>query len=324
MRLSPLSLLALLAFATPALGAIQFLGHGANATGVIARGDWSSDLGPPWVASRPIPNLANGTVIEADTSRNLTGGQAFALTRVTIAPAGPANGSAPVLVYEGQIAAQNNGNLYGRTAASQHAACVRFVPPGSGATVYYAVRWRRGGGSTGSTMHSYTVATPFQQIATQSSPDSGVYFGTVPGTSSGLCSFSFLLDGGVGSTSIGSIDRTLRVEVYLDSSPLTDAVPAADADLRLHAPRPNPSRGATSLAYTLAQPGEARLVVTDVAGRTVRELERGPRAAGIANVTWDGRDARGQRLPAGLYFARLTVERGGQTASRQQSVVLMP
>lgn len=324
MRLSPLPLLALFAFATPALGAIQFLGHGVNATGVVARGDWSSDLGPPWIASRPIADLTHGTVIEADTIRALSGGPAFALSRVTIAPAGPANGSAPVLVYEGQVSAQNNGNLYGRTAASQHSACVRFTPPGSGATVHYAVRWRSTGNATGGTMHSYTVATPFQQIATQSSPDSGVYYGTVPGTSSGLCSFNFFLDGGVSSSALGTIDRSLRVEVYLDSSPIADAEPLAEQPLRLLAPRPNPSRGPTAFAWTLAEPADTRLVVTDVAGRTVRELARGPRAAGLATATWDGRDARGERLPAGLYFARLTVERGGRSSTHQQSVVLLP
>jgi subtilisin family serine protease len=44
--------------------------------------------------------------------------------------------------------------------------------------------------------------------------------------------------------------------------------------------------------------------VYDVAGRLLRTLPVGSDAGGV--VTWDGRDAGGDLVPAGLYFARLT------------------
>lgn len=318
-----LSALLMLPLST-AHGAIQFLGHGTNATGVIARGDWSSDLGPPWVASRPIPHLSQGVVIEADTGRSLSGGRLDALSRITIAPAGPATAASPVFVYEGQLSAQNLGDLYGRFAAASHSACLLYTPPGAASTVYYAVRWTRTVASSGSSVNDYLVATPFQQIAWPAQSDSGTHFGTLAGTSSGLCNFAFNLSSGVGSLSVGSVAQNLRVEIYLDSSPVAGADAPVARGAVLLAPRPNPGRGPAALTYTLPEAGDVRLAIVDVSGRTVRELENGPREAGLTSTSWDGRDAQGQRVAAGLYFATLTVGNHGGITRRRQSVVLMP
>lgn len=71
---------------------------------------------------------------------------------------------------------------------------------------------------------------------------------------------------------------------------------------RAHRPRalrvgPNPFRGST----TIELPGPGRLVVFDPRGRIVRSASvRGT----IARFTWDGRDDRGLRVPAGLYLVR--------------------
>lgn len=317
-----LFVLALLLTAAPARAAIQFLGHGVNASGLVARGDWSSDLGPPWIATRPIANLANGFTLECDTTRNMEGGWATARSTITVAPAGPATLASPVFVYEGEIDVQNMGSGYGRTGASQHTACLRFTPPGAGQTVHYAVRWRKTGSSLGGPLQFQCfVATPSEQIATQASPDSGTYFGTVPGTSSGLCSFNFSIDGGVSAAGNGFINRTLRVEVYLDSQPLAGSEGLATDGLEFAAPYPNPTRGTSALSYTLPHAAQVRLVMTDVSGRTVRTLEHGERAAGRATVAWDGRDDRGEPLPAGVYFAKLAVERDGQRDERTRAVV---
>jgi flagellar hook assembly protein FlgD len=48
-----------------------------------------------------------------------------------------------------------------------------------------------------------------------------------------------------------------------------------------------------------------RLRILDVAGRTVRTLVDGSIAAGSHEWTWDGTDARGRPLPAGVYFQRI-------------------
>jgi hypothetical protein len=75
--------------------------------------------------------------------------------------------------------------------------------------------------------------------------------------------------------------------------------------LAIESVRPNPSRGSTSLRFTLPQAGRARLELLDLAGRRLRTLADGPLAAGPHDAVWDGRDERGVTVAAGLYWARL-------------------
>jgi flagellar hook assembly protein FlgD len=94
------------------------------------------------------------------------------------------------------------------------------------------------------------------------------------------------------------------------------SVPGGDvgpAGLRLGPARPNPARGAVSVAFELPAAGRARLELYDVRGRLVRTLVDGARAAGAQVARWDGRDAAGAPAPAGVYFLRL--EAAGATRS---------
>ncbi len=78
------------------------------------------------------------------------------------------------------------------------------------------------------------------------------------------------------------------------------------ARFALHASAPNPFRTSASIRYDLARSTTVRLGVYDLAGRLVRTLEDGAaRGAGTHLATWDGRDAEGSRVSAGVYFARL-------------------
>jgi hypothetical protein len=61
-----------------------------------------------------------------------------------------------------------------------------------------------------------------------------------------------------------------------------------------------------------------RIEIFDVGGRRVRRLMLGAGEEGV--VRWDGRDESGHRLPAGLYFARLT----SASLRAQARVVLIP
>ena len=70
---------------------------------------------------------------------------------------------------------------------------------------------------------------------------------------------------------------------------------------------PNPFRSGTSIDLGHVS-GPVRVSVHDLAGREVRELWRGN--GELAQLKWDGRDARGTHAPAGTYFLR--VEANGQ------------
>jgi hypothetical protein len=105
----------------------------------------------------------------------------------------------------------------------------------------------------------------------------------------------------------------------LMSFPATTGV--ADAPgalpLALAAPRPNPFRASTTLRYSLSRAARVTLRIHDLAGRTVRVIDEGSRAAGAHQLDWDGRDDAGREARSGTYFVRLTVD----GVSRSQTVV---
>ena len=79
--------------------------------------------------------------------------------------------------------------------------------------------------------------------------------------------------------------------------------------LELLAPSPNPARGTTTLRLSLPTAAHVSLGIFDVGGRRVRGLGDGDLAAGEHVIAWDGLDAAGHPVPAGLYFARLDADR---------------
>jgi hypothetical protein len=72
---------------------------------------------------------------------------------------------------------------------------------------------------------------------------------------------------------------------------------------------PNPASQGTRIRFDLATDGEVRLEVLDLAGRIVRRVASGPRPAGRHEIGWDGRDDRGNGVPAGMYVIRLSAGR---------------
>ena len=83
--------------------------------------------------------------------------------------------------------------------------------------------------------------------------------------------------------------------------------------------RPNPvlaSAGA-QFAFTLAQPGEVTIQLTNVQGRRVRTLT-GAFEAGPSTLAWDGRDDNGVRVGPGVLFARFA---GLGTAATRKVVI---
>ncbi len=107
----------------------------------------------------------------------------------------------------------------------------------------------------------------------------------------------------------GAPPGELRRITYVGSA---GAPPAPAPGLALDPPRPNPSRGDVTIAWTQPAPGPVTLTVHDAGGRRVRTLlALVADAAGPHQVAWDGRDDGGRALRAGLYFVRL--ETGGET-----------
>ncbi len=136
-----------------------------------------------------------------------------------------------------------------------------------------------------------------------------------------------------GVVGIDNILATIAEDEYVGVAGGADDAGGADArsgSSGLHlAVGPNPTRGATGIAWALgtgsagSAGGVASIAVYDMSGRLVRELASGsPLAAGgTAHGTahWDGRDAGGRRVPSGVYFVRL--DSGDRTETRRLSLV---
>ena len=76
---------------------------------------------------------------------------------------------------------------------------------------------------------------------------------------------------------------------------------------------PNPAfTSILHLAFTLPRAGHVRLAIYDLAGQRVRVLADRLVGAGAHAETWDGLDARGRALAAGVYFARIESAHGAQ------------
>jgi hypothetical protein len=82
---------------------------------------------------------------------------------------------------------------------------------------------------------------------------------------------------------------------------------------------PNPSRPGKTIDFVIAGKAPAEVGIYDLAGRRLHMVSAAPMGDGAA-ATWDGRDADGREVPAGIYFAR--VLREGRVVATQRLVRL--
>lgn len=69
---------------------------------------------------------------------------------------------------------------------------------------------------------------------------------------------------------------------------------------------PNPGTTST-VSFTIPAKAEVELGIYDLQGRRVAQLFRGVIEAGTHTRQWDGRDASGRSVGAGIYYYRLRV-----------------
>jgi len=81
--------------------------------------------------------------------------------------------------------------------------------------------------------------------------------------------------------------------------------PASPGGFYLNQNHPNPFNGRTIFRYEVAEPGPVTFTIYDTNGRIIRTWKMNGNSAGIGQLTWDGRDARGNDISSGIYFYRL-------------------
>lgn len=106
------------------------------------------------------------------------------------------------------------------------------------------------------------------------------------------------------------------VSVLLGSAPsskvgLDENLPEM-LDWQLNTVTPNPSRSSVVISFIVGgisgskETEHLELSIYDVSGRMVRELTSEDRVVGLHDVTWNGCDDHGRRMPVGVYFVRLS------------------
>lgn len=117
----------------------------------------------------------------------------------------------------------------------------------------------------------------------------------------------------------GEVD--LARYAFMDIGWFTGATDAAApaAVTRIVANTPNPFNPTTTIHFDLAAGGPVMLTVYDLGGRRVKRLASGSMTAGPHALRWDGKDAHGRSVAAGVYVARL--EAGGRVDARRMVLV---
>lgn len=106
---------------------------------------------------------------------------------------------------------------------------------------------------------------------------------------------------------LSTLNDLLTLRYHVDTATPVDVAPARTGEL---AAWPNPFNPSVELSFELPRSMPVRLQVFDARGRLVETLLDGAQAAGPLRARWDGRDAAGRAVPAGLYLARLTWSEG--------------
>ncbi len=104
----------------------------------------------------------------------------------------------------------------------------------------------------------------------------------------------------------GTVESSFDFSVQLSPTGFVSVgeTPIPRPSFLLTAPHPNPSRTPSNFEFITDARTQLTLTVYDVSGRAIRSLMDGPVSPGEHDISWDGRDQRGSRVPSGVYFLR--------------------
>ncbi len=122
-----------------------------------------------------------------------------------------------------------------------------------------------------------------------------------------LVAYEFYQWGGYGDsrqelTAILDADAEAVLEVPASAEQLPGS---GDAVSIVSAITPNPFARSVEIAFELARSGPASVAIFDIQGRQIAKLAQGTLAQGRHVLAWEGRDAAGRQVPAGIYLVRL-------------------
>jgi hypothetical protein len=76
---------------------------------------------------------------------------------------------------------------------------------------------------------------------------------------------------------------------------------------------PNPFNPATTVKYKISQEENVAIKVFDLLGKEIKQLLNATRNIGVYEITWDGTDRNGNKMPSGVYFINLRSDNFNKT-----------
>ena len=88
---------------------------------------------------------------------------------------------------------------------------------------------------------------------------------------------------------------------------------------------PNPFNPITTIRYELREPSQVHLLIYDLLGREVKTLVNEAQDMGARSIRWDGRNAQGLNVSAGIYFYRISMQSlsGNTRFTKMKKMVLL-
>jgi hypothetical protein len=106
-------------------------------------------------------------------------------------------------------------------------------------------------------------------------------------------------------TPVGGLGYVVEYEQGPGCVAIVGVVDGPEPGLELSPPAPSPTRGPAVLRFAVPGAGRVSLAIYGLKGERVRTLVAGDLPAGAHARFWDGTDARGLPVSAGIYFVRL-------------------
>ena len=107
---------------------------------------------------------------------------------------------------------------------------------------------------------------------------------------------------------------SFRLELNVSSEGVTEWINAVlDSVLFISQNKPNPLNDKTLVKYNLPEDCRVFIKIYDLLGYEIKTLLRVKQKAGMHKVVWDGRDDLGKKVPAGVYFLKVTAGKYTET-----------
>jgi len=99
-----------------------------------------------------------------------------------------------------------------------------------------------------------------------------------------------------------------KVEKFVSTTALAELGFIQD-EFDLYQNYPNPFNASTMISFSLIEPQRVSLIIYDLIGKQVREIESAELAAGIHQYVWDGKNDINETVTTGLYLYKLKTDK---------------